>query len=147
MPDAVQKKIDALRDKIRHHEHLYFILDQPSISDLEFDDLMRELRRLEADHPNLITPDSPTQRVGGKPKEGFAKVAHSRPMLSIDNVTSEEELRDWDRRVRSLAGEGAHNESKISYVCEYKLDGLSMALHYGSEEGSSAYLVRGVTRG
>src|ERR1700683_3885865 len=88
MPDAVQKKIDALRDKIRHHEHLYFILDQPSISDLEFDDLMRELRRLEADHPNLVTPDSPTQRVGGKPKEGFAQVAHSRPMLSLDHANN-----------------------------------------------------------
>ena len=87
---------------------------------------MQELKALEAQHPDLITPDSPTQRVGGKPKEGFAKVAHSRPMLSIDNVTSEEELRDWDRRVRSLAGEKAD----IGYVCEYKMDGLSMALQY-----------------
>jgi DNA ligase (NAD+) len=143
MPDAVQKKIDALRDKIRHHEHLYFILDQPSISDLEFDDLMRELRRLEADHPNLITPDSPTQRVGGKPKEGFAKVAHSRPMLSIDNVTSEEELRDWDRRVRSLAGDNAD----IGYVCEYKMDGLSMALQFHAAPDGSSHLLRGLTRG
>jgi DNA ligase (NAD+) len=143
MPDAVQKKIDALRDKIRHHEHLYFILDQPSISDLEFDDLMRELRRLEADHPNLITPDSPTQRVGGKPKEGFAKVAHSRPMLSIDNVTSEEDLRDWDRRVRSLAGDNAD----IGYVCEYKMDGLSMALQFHAAPDGSSHLLRGLTRG
>ncbi|MFY9747526.1 MAG: NAD-dependent DNA ligase LigA [Acidobacteriaceae bacterium] len=143
MPDAVQKKIDALRDKIRHHEHLYFILDQPTLSDAEFDDLMRELRRLEADHPNLITPDSPTQRVGGKPKEGFAKVAHSRPMLSIDNVTSEEELRDWDRRVRSLAGDNAD----IGYVCEYKMDGLSMALQFHAASDGSAHLLRGLTRG
>src|ERR1700734_1903265 len=77
MSDAVQKKIDALRDKIRHHEYLYYVLDQPSITDAEFDDLMRELKRLEAEHPALVTPDSPTQRVGGKPKEGFAKIAHS----------------------------------------------------------------------
>jgi len=144
---SVEGKMEKLREKIRHHEYLYYGLDAPELSDANFDALMRELKALEAEHPELVRPDSPTQRVGGKPKEGFAKVAHSRPMLSLDNVTSEEELRDWDRRVRTLAGEGAHNESKISYVCEYKLDGLSMALHYGSEEGSSAYLVRGVTRG
>ena len=89
---------------------------------------MRELKKLEAENPELVTPDSPAQRVGGKPKEGFPKVPHSRPMLSLDNVTSEEELRDWDRRARSLAGENA----AISYVCEYKLDGMSMALRYGT---------------
>jgi DNA ligase (NAD+) len=143
MSAAVQKKLDALREKIRHHEYLYYVLDQPSISDLEFDDLMRELKRIEAEHPDLVTPDSPTQRVGGKPKEGFPKVAHSRPMLSIDNVTSEEELRDWDRRVRSLAGENAD----ISYVCEFKMDGLSMALQFREAPDSSAHLQRGLTRG
>ena len=143
---AVQKNINALREKIRHHERLYYVLDQPAISDAEFDDLMRELQRLEAAHPSLVTPDSPTQRVGGKPKEGFAKVAHSRPMLSIDNVTSEEELRDWDRRVRSLAGENAAASSQIGYVCEYKMDGLSMALQYHDRAGS-AHLARGLTRG
>ncbi len=156
MSDAVQKKLDTLREKIRHHEHLYYVLDQPSISDAEFDDLVRELQRLEADHPGLVTPDSPTQRVGGKPKEGFAKVAHSRPMLSIDNVTSEEELRAWDARVRSLAGDhgapgepgrqGAEN-AQISYVCEYKMDGLSMALQYHAAADGSAHLARGLTRG
>src|ERR1700727_1879476 len=83
-------------------------------------------KALETEHPELVTSDSPTQRVGGKAKEGFAKVAHSRPMLSLDNVNSEEELRDWDRRARELAGEDA----TIAYVCEFKLDGLSMALHY-----------------
>jgi DNA ligase (NAD+) len=142
MSDVAQK-ITAVRDKIRHHEHLYYVLDAPAISDAEFDDLMRELQRLEREHPELVTPDSPTQRVGGKPKEGFPKVAHSRPMLSIDNVTSEEELRDWDRRVRSLAGEKA----EISYVCEYKLDGLSMALQFRGKEDGSAHLERGLTRG
>jgi DNA ligase (NAD+) len=147
----VQHKIEALRGKIRHHEHLYYVIDKPAISDAEFDDLMRELQRLEKEHPSLITPDSPTQRVGGKPKEGFAKVAHSRPMLSIDNVTSEEELRDWDRRVRSLAGDKAPDSSHVSYVCEYKMDGLSMALQYHAANGSgtpgSAHLARGLTRG
>ena len=104
---------------------------------------MRELKALEEGHPELVTPDSPTQRVGGKPKEGFAKVAHSRPMLSLDNVNSEEELRDWDRRARELAGEGA----EIAYVCEFKLDGLSMALHYRQGAGGAVYLERGITRG
>jgi len=140
---AVEKKIAALREKIRHHEHLYYVLDDPAISDAEYDDLVRELQRLEREHPTLVTPDSPTQRVGGKPKEGFPKVAHSRPMLSIDNVTSEQELRDWDRRVRSLAGENAD----ISFVCEYKLDGLSMALQFQSAADGSSHLLRGLTRG
>lgn len=137
MTDAAHK-IAALREKIRHHEHLYYVLDSPTISDAEYDDLMRELKRLEAEHPDLVAPDSPSQRVGGKPKEGFAKVAHSRPMLSLDNVMSEEELRDWDRRVRQLAGE----EAEISYVCEYKMDGISMALQYRDGQ-----LLRGLTRG
>ena len=123
---SVESRVEKLRDTIRHHEYLYYGLDEPEISDAEFDALMRELKKLEEEHPELVTADSPTQRVGGKPKEGFPKVAHSRPMLSLDNVTSEEELRDWDRRARSLAGEGAD----ISYVCEYKLDGMSMALRY-----------------
>jgi len=142
-PKALEDKIERLRETIRRHEYLYYGLDAPELSDADFDALMRELKTLEAEHPELVTSDSPTQRVGGKPKEGFAKVAHSRPMLSLDNVNSEEGLRDWDRRVRELAGEGA----VISYVCEYKLDGLSMALHYNSEADAAAYLVRGVTRG
>jgi len=142
-PGKTAKQIEDLREKIRHHEHLYYVLDNPSISDAEFDDLMRELQRLEKEHPGLITPDSPTQRVGGKPKEGFAKVRHWRPMLSLDNVTSEEELRDWDRRVRGLAGEDA----EISYVCEYKMDGISMALQYRGAADGSSHLGRGLTRG
>jgi DNA ligase (NAD+) len=134
----IARQIESLREKIRHHEYRYYVLDSPEISDAEFDGLMRQLQKLEAEHPELVTEDSPTRRVGGKPKEGFAKVRHSRPMLSLDNVTSEEELRDWDRRVRELAG--AH--AKVEYVCEYKLDGLSMALHY--RDGK---LARGLTRG
>ncbi|HEV2280524.1 MAG TPA: NAD-dependent DNA ligase LigA, partial [Acidobacteriaceae bacterium] len=141
--ESAAHKIEALREKIRHHEHLYYVLDSPAISDAEFDDLMRQLQRLESEHPELITPDSPTQRVGGKPKEGFPKVPHSRPMLSLDNVMSEEELRDWDRRVRQLAGDGA----EISYVCEQKMDGVSMALQYRGAGEGSAHLQRGLTRG
>ncbi|HEY1255622.1 MAG TPA: NAD-dependent DNA ligase LigA, partial [Terracidiphilus sp.] len=92
----VEKKIESLRGKIRHHEYLYYVLDQPEISDADFDKLMRQLKDLEAEHPELITADSPTQRVGGKPREGFVKVAHSSPMLSLDNTYSEGELRDWE---------------------------------------------------
>src|SRR6266481_5397319 len=100
----VEKKLETLREEIRRHEHLYYVLDNPEISDGEFDKLMQELQRLEADNPSLITPDSPTQRVGGKPREGFVKVRHSSPMLSLDNTYSEEELRAWERRVHELLG-------------------------------------------
>jgi DNA ligase (NAD+) len=140
---AAEQKIEALREKIRHHDSQYYVLDSPEITDAEYDDLMRKLKALEAEYPELVTPDSPTQRVGGKPKEGFAKVEHSRPMLSLDNVNSEEELRDWARRARELAGENA----AIAYVCEYKLDGLSMALQYRAGAHGAAYLTRGITRG
>src|ERR1017187_8749301 len=95
----VEKKIEGLRERIRHNEYLYFVLDRPEISDADFDKLMRELKDAEAEHPELLTADSPTQRVGGKPREGFLKVRHSSPMLSLDNTYSEEELRDWERRV------------------------------------------------
>src|SRR5215510_3058086 len=94
-----QRKIEKLREEIRRHEHLYYVLDSPELPDAEFDLLMQELKRLEAAHPELITPDSPTQRVGGKPREGFVKVEHTRAMLSLDNAYNEEELRDWGRRV------------------------------------------------
>ncbi len=136
-PKDLHKRIDALRDKIRHHEHLYYVLDQPTITDAEFDQLMIELKALEAEHPELITPDSPTQRVGGKPREGFAKVPHSSPLLSLDNTYNEEDLRNWERRVHELSG-----RSDVEYVCELKLDGMSLALRY--EDGK---LVRGITRG
>jgi len=133
----VQRRVDELRDEIRHHEYRYYVLDDPEISDAEFDRLANELKRLEAEHPELITPDSPTQRVGGKPREGFVKAPHSAPMLSLDNAYNEEELRGWARRVAELAG-----TEKIEYVCELKLDGLSMALHY--QDGA---LERAITRG
>jgi DNA ligase (NAD+) len=140
MPAAgkdVEKKIESLREKIRHHEYLYYVLDHPEISDAEFDKLMQQLKDLEAEHPELIAADSPTQRVGGKPREGFVKVPHSTPMLSLDNTYSEEELRAWERRVHELSG-----QTEVDYVCELKLDGMSLALIY--EDGK---LVRGITRG
>src|SRR3954454_7023738 len=129
--------IDSLRDEIRRHEYRYYVLDDPEISDAEFDRLMNELKKLEAADPELITSDSPTQRVGGKPREGFIKVAHSAPMLSLDNAYGGDELRDWERRVHELSG-----RNDIEYVCELKLDGMSLALRY--EDGK---LVRGITRG
>jgi DNA ligase (NAD+) len=133
----VEKKLETLREKIRHHEYLYYVLDSPEVSDGEFDKLMQQLKDLEAAHPSLVTPDSPTQRVGGRPREGFVKVRHSTPMLSLDNTYNEEELRAWERRVHELTG-----RSDVDYVCELKLDGMSLALVY--EDGR---LARGVTRG
>jgi len=133
----IDKKIEALREKIRHHEYRYYVLDDPEISDADFDKLMNELKRLEAENPKLVTPDSPTQRVGGKPREGFVKAKHSSPMLSLDNAYTEEELRDWERRVHELTG-----RNDIEYFCELKLDGMSLALVY-----SDGRLERGITRG
>lgn len=134
---AARKQIELLREEIRRHEYLYYVLDQPEITDAEYDELVRRLKKLEEAHPEWVTPDSPTQRVGGKPREGFVKVRHSSPMLSLDNALNEAELRDFDRRVRELLG-GA----PCQYVAELKLDGLSMAAHY--REG---ILVQAVTRG
>jgi DNA ligase (NAD+) len=136
-PNKDAKAIEALRETIRHHEHRYYVLDDPEITDAEFDRLMNQLKKLEAAHPELITPDSPTQRVGGKPREGFVKAVHSVPMLSLDNAYSEEELRNWERRVHELSG-----RTDVEYVCELKLDGMSLALRY--EAGK---LTRGITRG
>ena len=119
------REIEALREELRRHEHLYYVLDRPEISDAEYDALMRRLQDVEQRHPELATPDSPTQRVGGKPREGFVKVRHSSPMMSLDNALNEEELRDFDRRVAELLG-----GSEYRYVTELKMDGLSMAAHY-----------------
>jgi len=131
------KEIEALREKIRRHEYLYYVADDPEISDAAFDRLMVELQKLEAEHPELVTPDSPSQRVGGAPREGFQEVRHKTPMVSLDNAFSFEALADFDRRVRELTG-----RDKLDYVAEHKFDGLSLSLLY--EKGM---LVRGVTRG
>ena len=137
MPKDAKEEIGALRETLRRHEYLYYVLDTPEISDAEYDQLMNRLRELESRHPGLITPDSPSQRVGGKPREGFVKVRHSSPMLSLDNALNEGELRDFDRRVRQLLGDAPYR-----YVAELKMDGLSMAAFY-----TQGVLRQAVTRG
>jgi DNA ligase (NAD+) len=137
VPSRVEKEIEKLRQQIRYHEHRYYVLDDPEISDSEFDRLMRRLQEIEREHPELSTPDSPTRRVGGEPAAEFPKVRHSTPMMSLDNTFSVEELANFDRRVRELSG-----RRQVEYVGELKLDGLSMSLIY--EDG---VLTHGVTRG
>ena len=132
-------RINELRERIRHHEERYYVHDAPEISDAEFDRLLHELERLEAEHPDLVTSDSPTQRVAGRPSESFPTVEHLAPMLSLDNAYDEADLRAFDDRVRRGAGLG---EGPVAYVAELKIDGLSIALTY--EDGR---LVRGATRG
>ena len=134
-------RIEALRARIRHHEHCYYVLDAPEITDAEFDRLLEELEELEAAHPDLVTPESPTQRVGGAPADGFASVDHAAPMLSLENAYSDDELREFDARVRRGL-ELTADAPPLTYVAELKIDGLSLALTY--EDGR---LVRGVTRG
>jgi DNA ligase (NAD+) len=131
-----------LRAELRRHEHLYYVLDAPEITDAAYDALINELKQLEAAHPELLTPDSPTQRVGGKPAEGFRKVAHSRPMLSLDNVYSAEELAAWEARCRELAG-----PLTVEYMAELKMDGLSVALRYEPTSDGGSRLTTGITRG
>jgi DNA ligase (NAD+) len=137
MNETLSQRAEELRRQLAHHEYLYYVLDQPEISDAEYDALMRGLRRLEDAHPELRTPDSPTQRVGGQPREGFVKVPHSSPMLSLDNALNEEELREFDGRVRSLL-----KSEEFQYVAELKLDGLSMAAYY-----SEGRFRQAITRG
>jgi DNA ligase (NAD+) len=130
-------RIEELRREVRRHEHLYYVANQPEIADAEYDRIERELRDLEAAHPELVTPDSPTQRVGEKPSAGFAAFTHRVPMLSLDNTYSEDELREFEQRIfRAVGARG------MTYVAELKIDGVSIALHY---EGGR--LARAVTRG
>ena len=136
--NAVARQINALRAQICHHEERYYVLADPEISDAEFDAMMRQLQELEAVHPELITPDSPTQRVGVAPVEGFETVEHATPMLSLDNAYTEDEMRAFDKRVRRGLDDGA----EVSYIAELKIDGLSIALTY-----LDGRLERGVTRG
>jgi DNA ligase (NAD+) len=136
-PAAVKKQIAELREKLRHHEYKYYVQDDPEISDAAYDRLMSKLAELEKAYPELVTADSPTVRVGGTPRAGFETVQHSRPMLSLDNSYSFEDLREFDRRVREVSG-----QKKIEYIAEHKFDGLSISLTY--EKGG---LARAVTRG
>ena len=135
-PDDPSAHAEELREQIRHHEHAYYVLDLPEISDAEFDALFLELRRMEEEHPQLVTADSPTQRVGGEASEQFAKVRHRSPMLSLQNAFDEDEIRAFDRRVRGAIGGDVH------YCAELKIDGLAISLTY--EHGR---LVRAATRG
>ncbi|MCA1651189.1 MAG: NAD-dependent DNA ligase LigA, partial [Acidobacteria bacterium] len=136
-------RINQLRDEIRHHEERYYVLSDPEIADEAFDRLVRELEALERAHPDLVTPDSPTQRVAGRPVEGFATAEHLAPMLSLDNAYNEDELRAFDERVRKGGGpELVPDGAPIDYVAELKIDGLSIALTY-----VDGVLARGVTRG
>ncbi len=137
MKESPSRRAEELREQLEHHEYLYYVLDQPSITDAEFDALMRELRELEKNHPELRSADSPTRRVGGAPREGFVKVAHSSPMLSLDNALNEEELREFDTRIKALL-----KGERYEYVAELKLDGLSMAAQYSGDQ-----LQRALTRG
>jgi DNA ligase (NAD+) len=134
---AVKNEIEDLREKLRHHEYRYYVADDPEISDAAYDRLMGKLKELEAAHPELITADSPTVRVGGAPREGFQTYQHARPMLSLDNAFSYDALREFDRRVRESSG-----REKIEYIAEHKFDGLSISLQY-----QNGALARGVTRG
>jgi DNA ligase (NAD+) len=134
---TIEREIEILREEVRRHEELYYVQDNPEISDAEYDALLTRLRQLEEDHPEFATPDSPTQRVGGRPVEGFAEYVHRRPMLSLENSYNIEELRAFDERCRRLADGRA-----FDYVAELKIDGLSISLHY-----EKSVLVRGVTRG
>ncbi|MGH9678333.1 MAG: NAD-dependent DNA ligase LigA, partial [Candidatus Acidiferrales bacterium] len=134
---SIAKQIEKLREQIRRNEYLYYVQDEPKISDVKFDRMMEQLQKLETEHPELVTPDSPTQRVGGAPRTGFETRQHSPAMLSLDNTYSMEEIEEFDRRVRDLAG-----RDRVDYVTEHKFDGLSISLLY---EGGK--LIRGVTRG
>jgi len=134
---SVKKEVEELREKLRHHEYRYHVLDDPEISDAAYDKLLAKLKELEAAHPELMTADSPTARVGATPRAGFQTFRHTRPMLSLDNAFSFDALRDFDRRVREGVG-----RKEIEYIAEHKFDGLSISLIY--EDG---VLVRGVTRG
>jgi DNA ligase (NAD+) len=137
MAEDVRKRVERLREEIRRHDYLYYVLNRPEISDRQYDKLFAELKQLENKHPDLITPDSPTQRVSGQPLEGFATVRHAVPMLSMDNTYNADELRAFDERVRKGLGIGGYE-----YVVELKIDGVAISLRY--ERG---ILVTGATRG
>ena len=136
----MRSRIEGLREQVRYHNRRYHIEDAPEISDAEYDALYAELESMEAEHPELVTPDSPTQRVGGEPLEGFEEVRHTVPMLSLANARKTEDLREWDARVRRLLG--PEEEERLRYVTELKIDGLAVSLRY--ENGQ---FVRGATRG
>ena len=135
--NTIRQEIEKLREIIRQHDYRYYVLNQPTITDDEYDALMRKLQELEKNHPEFQTPDSPTQRIAGKPQEGFPPFLHAQPLLSLNNAILEEDIRDFDQRLRKLL-----NQNRIEYVVELKIDGLAINLRY--EEG---VLTHGATRG
>ncbi|MCF6154750.1 MAG: NAD-dependent DNA ligase LigA [Candidatus Brocadia sp.] len=137
---TIKEKIEQLREIIRYHDRKYYVENNPEITDYEYDQLIKQLQQLEKAHPEFITPDSPTQRVGGEPLTQFPTVGHKIPMLSIDNTYSEKELREFDQRIKRMAGIDTHRD--IEYVVELKIDGVAVTLWY--EKG---LFVRGATRG
>jgi DNA ligase (NAD+) len=138
----VERRVEELRELLRHHEYRYYVLDSPEVSDAEYDALYRELQQLEAADPELITADSPTQRVGGEPLAGFTQVRHGEPMLSLANAKNEDELRAWYARVVKLTAEAGVAEAELHFVLEPKIDGLAISVRY--EDGRMAV---GATRG
>lgn len=137
-PTAIAQQLENLREQLREHNYRYYVLDTPSVPDAEYDRLFRQLQQLEQEHPDLVTPDSPTQRVGDRPLDAFSQVTHRVPMLSLDNVFNDQELVAFDRRVRDRL----KTEDEIEYVCEPKLDGLAVSVLY-----ESGVLVQAATRG
>src|SRR5438034_1228950 len=139
-PESANERAEQLRTELNHHNYLYHVLDQPQISDAAYDALFNELKKLEEDYPELVTPESPTQRVGADAFTTFASVTHRVPMLSLSNAFGEEELKEWDQRLKRYIGMAA--DTPIEYATELKIDGLSISITY--EKGR---LVRGATRG
>ncbi|HEX4760256.1 MAG TPA: hypothetical protein VH256_05615, partial [Thermoleophilaceae bacterium] len=134
--------MEELRGQLDHHNHRYYVLDDPDVSDAEYDALLNELREIEAEHPELLTPDSPTQRVGAQPLSKFEEVPHLQPMLSLANARNEDELRAWETRMHNLLKKQGVEDARIEYEAEPKIDGLAISLVY-----ENGVLVRGATRG
>jgi DNA ligase (NAD+) len=139
---SVEQRAAELRKQLDHHNHRYYVLDDPEVSDAEYDELINELRAIEAEHPDLLTPDSPTQRVGAQPLEKFQEVPHLQPMLSLANARNEDELRAWEARMHNLLKKQGVEDARIEYEAEPKIDGLAISLVY-----ENGVLVRGATRG
>ena len=133
----VKTRIDKLKKEIDYHRYLYHVLDKPVISDAAWDSLKRELKKLEEENPEFVTPDSPTRRVGGEPLDKFKKVRHDLPMLSLEDAFSEEEMRDWKQRIKKM-----HPAGQFGYFSELKIDGFAVSLIY-----ENGVLVEGSTRG
>jgi DNA ligase (NAD+) len=139
---AVEKRVEELHKQLNRWNHAYYVLDDPLVSDAEYDELLNELRAIEVEHPELLTPDSPTQRTGAEPLSKFEEVEHLQTMLSLANARNEDELRAWETRMQNLLKKQGVEDARIEYEAEPKIDGLAISLVY-----ESGVLVRGATRG